>query len=387
MSNMCGTVYTLMCKNVPVCDVNYDVDLGVFMGVRSSFNPEWAPMRALAPNKSIALSELNYWWASRLVPAHRFPRLFQQRTVFRRLFEENCGLSLSDHYWLKPFGIDLDWHHINFFENPFDESVGRELLGTMERSSLRPGDSLTTPSVNTNGALRKYWGVSKNGTRELYKAASSRHRHEPANERAASLVMASLLSTDDFVPYRLEYVDGKPWSVCPCFTDVSREYVPAHNMFYGENELTYGPEALETVRAFGRERENSQFDEALDKMMLVDALIDNNDRHLGNFGIVRNVDTLKVERLAPIFDCGASFWAPEDERPPFAPFDENVNLQSRHISPDGWPAWLSADALLGAGAVAESALLDAGVDSREAAAAAAAVSWRAEMLLAELEQR
>ena len=164
------------------------------------------------------------------------------------------------------------------------------------------------------------------------------------------------------------------------------QYVLAYNMFYGENELTYGPEALEAMRAFGRERGIPQFDEALDKMMLVDALIDNNDRHLGNFGVVRNVNTLEVERLAPIFDCGASFWTPEDERPPFAPFDENGNLQSRHISPDGWPAWLNPDALLAAGAVAESALLNSGVDPREAAEAAGAVSWRAEMLLAELEQ-
>ena len=93
------------------------------------------------------------------------------------------------------------------------------------------GDSLTMPSVNTNGALPQYWSVSGDGTRELYKAASSRHRHEPANERAATLVMASLPAADDFVPHRLESVDGKSWSVCSCFTDTSREYVSVYNMF------------------------------------------------------------------------------------------------------------------------------------------------------------
>ena len=44
------------------------------------------------------------------------------------------------------------------------------------------------------------------------------------------------------------------------------QYVPAYNMFYGENELTYGPEALEAMRAFGRDHGIPQFDEALDKI-------------------------------------------------------------------------------------------------------------------------
>ena len=39
-------------------------------------------------------------------------------------------------------------------------------------------------------------------------------------------------------------------------------------------------------------------------MLLIDFLVMNIDRHLGNFGIIRNVETLKWEKIAPIFDTG-----------------------------------------------------------------------------------
>lgn len=44
-------------------------------------------------------------------------------------------------------------------------------------------------------------------------------------------------------------------------------------------------------------------------MFLVDYLIGNFDRHLNNFGIIRNVNTLKWEKVAPIYDSGESMYA------------------------------------------------------------------------------
>lgn len=41
-------------------------------------------------------------------------------------------------------------------------------------------------------------------------------------------------------------------------------------------------------------------------MFILDYLIMNEDRHLRNFGAIRNVETLKYEKLTPIFDTGQS---------------------------------------------------------------------------------
>jgi hypothetical protein len=48
--------------------------------------------------------------------------------------------------------------------------------------------------------------------------------------------------------------------------------------------------------------------EEVDKMIVLDYLIRNTDRHVGNFGILRNSQTLKWEKIAPVSDNGNSFW-------------------------------------------------------------------------------
>ena len=46
----------------------------------------------------------------------------------------------------------------------------------------------------------------------------------------------------------------------------------------------------------------------LEEMMVVDYLIANTDRHWGNFGFIRDANTLEWKGFAPIFDSGNSLW-------------------------------------------------------------------------------
>ena len=57
-------------------------------------------------------------------------------------------------------------------------------------------------------------------------------------------------------------------------------------------------------------------------MLQFDYLINNTDRHFGNFGFIRNVNTLEFQGVAPIFDNGNSLW-----------FDSPVELISPFIQP------------------------------------------------------
>lgn len=41
-------------------------------------------------------------------------------------------------------------------------------------------------------------------------------------------------------------------------------------------------------------------------MIILDFIIANEDRHLGNFGVIRNVESLQWEGICPIFDMGRS---------------------------------------------------------------------------------
>lgn len=47
-------------------------------------------------------------------------------------------------------------------------------------------------------------------------------------------------------------------------------------------------------------------------MIVCDSIIANTDRHLRNFGFIRDIDTLEW-RFAPLFDSGNSLWYDKDE--------------------------------------------------------------------------
>lgn len=47
---------------------------------------------------------------------------------------------------------------------------------------------------------------------------------------------------------------------------------------------------------------------SVEQMIVLDYLILNEDRHLNNFGVVRNANTLEYIGAAPIYDSGTSLW-------------------------------------------------------------------------------
>ena len=51
----------------------------------------------------------------------------------------------------------------------------------------------------------------------------------------------------------------------------------------------------------------------VDKMIICDFILANKDRHFNNFGVIRNVETLEFESVAPIFDNGCSLWFDEND--------------------------------------------------------------------------
>ena len=56
---------------------------------------------------------------------------------------------------------------------------------------------------------------------------------------------------------------------------------------------------------------DSKIDEGYNKisnMLLIDYVLGNEDRHWGNFGILRNIKTLDFVDVAPIFDYGNALW-------------------------------------------------------------------------------
>ncbi len=102
-------------------------------------------------------------------------------------------------------------------------------------------------------------------------------------------------------------------SACPCFVSSSEEYVPMSLVLDSERKRAGEPIYDAVVRAcvnLGIQRE--KVERFLAKMIVTDSILANTDRHLRNFGLIRNIDDLSW-RLAPLFDTGNSLWYDKDE--------------------------------------------------------------------------
>ncbi len=91
------------------------------------------------------------------------------------LLPGSMGLSLSDHYWIRPADSDAEWSDVNFFGNPFSVDIGDIMFG--KGCGNDPAD-VRSPDLTANGDLMKRW-IAVGGKRFLVKSVSemSPYRH------------------------------------------------------------------------------------------------------------------------------------------------------------------------------------------------------------------
>ena len=65
-------------------------------------------------------------------------------------------------------------------------------------------------------------------------------------------------------------------------------------------------------------------EEYIKKMIYCDYVIGNTDRHLGNFGFIRDANTAEIIGFAPLFDSGSAFQLRSNESPAFVYFQKKI---------------------------------------------------------------
>ena len=248
--------------------------------------------------------------------------------------KESYGLNLSDQYWICPEQASIKWEEINFFTNDFSTDVGDVLF-----HSKKPGKSpnLMSPDCTTNGWLKKKWEII-NGERFLIKSGNQ----EPINEVIATH-LTRRIGTINFVSYHLMTEAGKPYCLCENFITLNTEFVTACSIFKTQkkkNHISCYQHLLNCCEALGI----PNYQDSLNKMLTIDYLIANTDRHLNNFGAIRNADTLEWIGMAPIFDSGTSLWCEQPidqiktskECVPSKPFKTNHKQQIKLVTDFIW---------------------------------------------------
>lgn len=299
-------------KNTKVLSAEFDPANVVFSKVYEVYNIDYAPYilksyyKENDLNDTLFVSNLSNWFKSRGIPSWRdkLDLLLHRLNVNAptELLDKAFGLSLSDQYFIKPYDMNVIYDDINFFDNDFEYSEFMSASLSKNGEVVTNESSLKTPNNTTDGMLKKAW-VIDGGTRYLIKGGYKSELLEPFNEVLASEICRRLGFL--YVPYILEIYKDTVVSKCPCFINKDTELITCHQIMNGitrHNSVLDYEEYLKVLESNGIIDARVK----LENMYILDFLIMNEDRHLNNFGIIRDVNTLKWLDVAPIFDNGES---------------------------------------------------------------------------------
>lgn len=197
----------LMNKTKEVLAAVYDSATGTFMQILDVYAIAYAPyiLKGFYKEEDINAasfrSNLSLWFRGRGIPSWRdkLDLLLHRLNVTApdELLDKAFGLSLSDQYWIKPYGSDVRYEDINFFDHDFDYTEFMEASFSKNSKTITSENSLKTPNNTTNGMLRKAW-IIENNNRYLLKGGYKNELLQPFNE-----VLASEMSTFRILPCRI----------------------------------------------------------------------------------------------------------------------------------------------------------------------------------------
>lgn len=296
-------VYMLMHENDKVAIFEIDSEYNLLRADSSNDDK----INRLLPVGVVDKASLKNWIAGRGVPVTRKGIKDEIRRIGKNSTFEwmllNNGVSLTDHYWVRRIDDIAPWEKINPYENDFSN------IFTLDISKDMYGGTVFTPSASLKGDLEKKWVIDKNGVRRLVKGNYNDGCRQSIAEVFATKIHAAQ-GRFEMTPYSLvkiksgdKYVNG---CECPCFTSIDTEFVPAIdilNAYKKPNDVSYYEWFIRICI-----EHNIDVRFFMEYQIMSDFVLTNQDRHMNNFGIIRNSKTLKWLYMAPIFDSGNSLF-------------------------------------------------------------------------------
>lgn len=331
---------TLMHKRIAVAEIELDDATGFIQKIGTIYEPEHLPVGTAVKNGAADRAALNEWWTDRSIPASRSgvrEALETLEIASTKILLVRCyGLSLSDQYWICPEGSGLTWDALNFFDNDFSDDIGDVLFGANRKADVL---DFSSPDNTSDGNLKKRWKII-GGKRYLVKGGSNPFRQQPFNEVIAAGIMERL--GIPHVPYQVAWNKGAPYSLCEDFVTRDTELIPAWRILKTQkksNNVSVYQHFINCCEALGIQNTVS----FLDRMIVLDYIIANEDRHFNNFGMLRDAETLEWIGFAPIYDSGSSLGY--DKMPPqicsekevvCKPFKNHHTEQLKLVSDFSW---------------------------------------------------
>lgn len=217
------------------------------------------------------------------------------------IIDYSYGLSLIDCLWFPRKDVnfnEINWGTVNLYNNKFNEMISelafsgghKEVLGTQ-----------LTPELPTTGNLPKKWTYDSNNNIILMKGSTEKVFGKNAQEPFSEVIASQLLKIlgYDFIDYYLGERNGRIVSYCNIYTNESQSLVHVKDKIDINNGM------LGVIRLY----KDLGYYEDLLKILTLDYLILNPDRHLSNFGFLVDSESYDIIKPFPIYDNGNSLLA------------------------------------------------------------------------------
>lgn len=355
-----GMRYTLMNQGHEVLDFEFDSGSGRTEVKRMLEGVAWAPM-GLPVDGRDASEALDRFLRRRALDNARedTPHILRacgvQSTV--ELALRSGGFSLADQYWYRGEGSPLTWEGSNFFDNEWDCAFGEAVL-RRDYDALADS-SICTPDVTLGGFCRKAWVQTDRGLC-LLKASPMGDDANIYCEALASRMLDRLVGACGHVPYEPVSFGSELYSSCPLRVGRNEELVSGTQLLskagvdVGRIDAQTGLSNFESFMSIYlqllEDQQVAGARQAMAKLFVMATLALDFDTHPANFGLMRDVRTLKL-REAPLFDHGRAFIFLKDKfdlirRKPIA-LDLIVGLYFSHLDPTWDYSWYDPHALDG----------------------------------------
>ena len=115
-------IFSLMKKDYPIIGLNINEEGKIQNISKNTKYGEYLPLAYRNDTKG-----LQKWWNERSTPSTQgfIEKILKEQGLScpSEYLMNNLGLSLTDHYWIKPVDSNLTWKSVNLFENDFKNEI------------------------------------------------------------------------------------------------------------------------------------------------------------------------------------------------------------------------------------------------------------------------
>ena len=229
------------------------------------------------------------WLASRAID-HRRPNSRLLKKALRLVEKDDIssvlhvnGAKITDNYWIREVGSNLTYSDVKFSDDYFSNLALKGNYDSFNRAANSKRSK--TPELTNVGSFEKCWKL-RDGKWWMYKKAS----HDEMFSELFVYELGCALGMNMAV-----YQRGEACIKSLDFTEAARVNFEPASTFMGDNE-----DYIDVVKALEKICPNAIPDYI--RMIFMDTICANPDRHTNNFGLLRDTQTGELIGFAPNYD-------------------------------------------------------------------------------------